>query len=205
MKQLVQEYDLGAITIDCYPRYMGRTCVGFSLLADDGITCACEADVHVAILAWIIQRLSGKPTNHIDTLDVDIAQNTVVGGHCGACSLQLASPGTAIVGPVRLSNDGACVMFPCRGGPVTMVNLVGRTGSFRAWIITGMAIETKLVFPGNPIMIKLDLPVSEFLSIADKKGFGHHWLVGYGTSYVPVLLKLFMLYWSIDVCENGHL
>nr|MDO8114679.1 hypothetical protein [Candidatus Sigynarchaeota archaeon] len=45
LKSLIHAKDLGALAIDCYPRYMGEVCVAFSLLADEGVPCACEADV----------------------------------------------------------------------------------------------------------------------------------------------------------------
>ncbi len=191
MKQIIEEKHLDAITIDCYPAFMGKACLGFSMLSDEGIACACEADVHASILAWLVQRLSNQPTNHIDTLDVDPDGNTLTGGHCGACSLQLARPGSAVIAPVRLANEGACVMFPEKEGPVTLVNMTGRFGTFKVGILTGTSIEAGLVFPGNPVTIKLDVPVDKYLETAAKLGLGHHWIVGQGIHYVSILFALF--------------
>jgi hypothetical protein len=174
MKQIIEEKCLDTITIDCYPAFMGKACLGFSMLADEGIACACEGDVHSAILAWLVQRLSGQPTNHIDTLDVDSERNTLTGGHCGSCSLQLARPGSAVIAPVRLANEGVCVMFPVKEGPVTIVNLTGRDSYYQASILTGTSIEAGLVFPGNPVTIKLDAPVDKFLDMVAQHGLGHH-------------------------------
>ncbi|MEX2684197.1 MAG: hypothetical protein Q6373_021685 [Candidatus Sigynarchaeota archaeon] len=191
LKELVKEHHLDAITIDCYPGYMGRACLAFSMLADEGMPCACEADVHAAILIWLVQRFSGQPANHIDTLDVDLEANTITGGHCGSCSLQLARPGSAVIAPVRLANEGACVMFPEKEGPVTLVNLVGRSDTFRACVLTGTAIDTGLVFPGNPTKIKLDVHVNKFLATVASHGLGHHWIVGQGTFYASTIESLF--------------
>ena len=198
LKELIAKHDLDAVTVDCYPGYMGKVCIAFSMLADEGIPCACEADVHAAILAWIMQQLSGKPTNHIDTLDVDPLQNTLTGGHCGSCSIQLARQGSATIAPVRLANEGVCVVFPEKEGPVTLVNLVGRGGSmsyqrstFRVLIITGTVIEAGLVFPGNPAVIRLDVPVDKFLATVNQNGLGHHWIVGQGTHYIQTLDQIF--------------
>ncbi|MBN2152428.1 MAG: hypothetical protein JW839_13330 [Candidatus Lokiarchaeota archaeon] len=200
LKELIEERGLDAVTIDCYPSYMGRACVAFSELAGEGIPCACEADVHAAILAWILQRLSGGPTNHIDTLDVDPDRNTLTGGHCGSCSIRLARPGSATVAPVRLANEGACVVFPQGEGPVTLANLVGRESTFRACVITGTAVESGLVFPGNPVVIKLDVPVGEFLDTVSNCGLGHHWVVGRGTHYARTLDELLRAL-GIRVCK----
>jgi L-arabinose isomerase len=207
LKELIEEHDLDAFTIDCYPGYMGKTCIAFSMLADKGIPFACEADVHAAILAWIVQRLSCKPTNHIDTLDVDPVQNLLTGGHCGSCSMQLARPGSATVAPIRLANEGVCVVFPEREGSVTLVNLVGRGGSmydssstYRACVITGTAVEAGLGFPGNPVVIRLDVPVDKFLAAVAKYGLGHQWIVGQGTHYAYTLGLLFRAL-DIRVCK----
>ncbi|NMC07679.1 MAG: hypothetical protein GYA24_20870 [Candidatus Lokiarchaeota archaeon] len=191
LKELAREHHLDAITIDCYPGYMGRTCVAFSMLADEGIACACEADVHAAIVLWLVQRLSKQPANHIDTLDADLEGNTMTGGHCGSCSTTLAPPGQVAIAPVRLANEGACVVFPQKAGPVTLVNLVGRTSTFRACVLTGTAIDGGLTFPGNPVTIKLDARVDVVLATIASRGLGHHWIVGQGTHYAPVLQNLF--------------
>ena len=44
-----------------------------------------------------------------------------------------------------------CALFPARIGVVTLVNLVGRRGTFRMSALTGEAIECGMEFPGNPL------------------------------------------------------
>lgn len=180
LEKLIDEHELGAISIECYPRYMGKTCLGFSLLADAGVPCSCEGDVHAAILMWLISKVSGFPTNHIDLLDVDLERNTITGGHCGSCGFQLANNDTvAELAPVRLAGEGCSVVFPARAGHVVLANLVGRKGSYRAFILKGEALPVDLVFPGNPARVKLSIPVKAFLEKVGEHGFGHHWIVGY--------------------------
>ncbi|MHA1697792.1 MAG: hypothetical protein ACTSWN_03015 [Promethearchaeota archaeon] len=199
LKSIVEEREIGAMTVECYPRYMGKTCIAFSLLADEGIACACEGDVHAAILMWILQRLTGLPVNHIDFLDYDEKENTVLGGHCGSCSMQLVESEDLVeIAPVRLANTGACVLFPTKPGKVILMNLVGREGSYRCFLLEGDAIpatkpDGSLEFPGNPAKIRLGKPVEKFLEIVADKGFGHHWVVAFQNkgNTVPRLLKLF--------------
>ena len=85
------------------------------------------------------------------------------------------------IAPVRLASKGACVMFPCKPGDVILVNLVGRTATFRAYVLEGTAVACDLVFPGNPVRIELrDFTAREFLDLVSDHGFGHHWIIGYG-------------------------
>jgi L-fucose isomerase-like protein len=84
LKNIVKEKQLDAATIECYPNHMGQLCVAFSLLADEKIVCACEADLNSAVLMWIMRQLSAGPVHHIDPLSVDESEDTIVGSHCGS-------------------------------------------------------------------------------------------------------------------------
>ncbi|HPS52161.1 MAG TPA: hypothetical protein PLK08_01295 [Phycisphaerae bacterium] len=41
IKELIEEFQLDALTVGCYPDLMDRVCMAASLLADDGIPLAC--------------------------------------------------------------------------------------------------------------------------------------------------------------------
>jgi L-fucose isomerase-like protein len=182
LKKLVDSECLEGITIECYPRYMGEVCLGFSILADEGIPGACEGDVNSLILMYILMRLSGQPVHDIDPLYLFDENNSLVGCHCGCGSFDLAVSKQSIeLTNVRLANRGLCVLFPSKSGKVTMANLVGRKGTYRMGVIEGEAIETEMIFPGNPIRIKLPVKISEFLDIVEECALGHHWIVAYGS------------------------
>ncbi|MFX0100873.1 MAG: hypothetical protein ACFFCS_14960 [Candidatus Hodarchaeota archaeon] len=179
--KLIEKHELDGISIECYPRYMGKVCLGFSILAGSGVAvaCSCEGDVHAAILMWLMSELSGSPTNDIDLLDVDLDENTITGSHCGSCGFQLAGDNTIELAPVRLAGNGCSVLFPGKPGHVVLANLVGRKGTYRACILEGEAVPVDLVFPGNPVRIRLSKPVGNFLEKVGDHGFGHHWIVAY--------------------------
>ncbi|MHA1284570.1 MAG: hypothetical protein ACTSVV_07835 [Promethearchaeota archaeon] len=182
MKNLIENGQIGGITIECYPLYMGKVCLGFSLLADEGIPGACEGDVNSLVLMYILTRLSGQPVHNIDILEVRESDNTILGSHCGCGSFSLAESSESIsLENVRLANKGVCAIFPAKTGKITMANLVGRKGTFRMCVIEGEAIKTNLEFQGNPIRIKLPIDIKEFLEMVEEFGFGHHWIIAYGT------------------------
>ncbi len=181
LKELQEKHALHGFTIQCYPNYMGKVCLGFSLLADEGIIGACEGDINSAILMWIMQQLSRQPVHHIDPLTLFEEDNSVLGSHCGSGSVSLAeSEEIAELNPVRLAENGVCVTFPSKPGIVTAANLIGRKTTYRLGLFRGKAIRTTMDFPGNPIRIQLPFSCDEFLDFVEADGFGHHWIVCYG-------------------------
>jgi len=36
-----------------------------------------------------------------------------------------------------------------------------------------------MVFEGNPVKIKLNVPIKNILKVVFEKGFAHHWIMGY--------------------------
>jgi L-fucose isomerase-like protein len=193
LKNFIEKDNLDALTIECYPKFMGKTCLGFSLLADEGIACACEGDVHGALLMWIMMKLSGGPVHNTDTLYVHEEDNSVTSSHCGCGSINLAeSRGKIEISPVRLVDEGACVVFPSKPGIVTMANLVGKAETYRLGVILGEAIKTEMTFPGNPLRVKLPASIKDYLKFIEEYALGHHWIVTYGdiTKELKIIAKL---------------
>lgn len=170
-----------ALSLGCYPHYAGRVCIACSLLGDEGISCACEGDLNSSLAMFLLQFFSNQPVHFGEILEVNEKENSIVTSHCGACPSSLASDRSQItITPVRLFESGACIRFPAKGGPVTFANLVGRRGTYRLCAIQGEAVESEMVFEGNPVKIKFEIPVRDFLEAINHEGFGHHWMMGYG-------------------------
>ena len=181
LKALLREKHLDGVTVECYPRYMGKLCLSFSLLGELGIPGACEGDVHSLILMEILMNLSNAPVYDIDLLDMREDDNTILGSHCGCGAFPLARSKKEIqLSHVRLANEGVCVLFPSKPGEVTMANLVGRTGTYRMGILEGKALDVDMEFQGNPIKVKLPIEISRFSDIVEERGLGHHWIIAYG-------------------------
>jgi L-arabinose isomerase len=181
LKKIIESEKLSGVTIECYPSYMGELCLGFSILAYYGIACACEADINSTILMYILMNLTGEPVHNIDPLFLYEEDDSVLGSHCGCGSFELANSKENIeLSNVRLAEKGLCVLFPSKPGKVTMVNLVGKKGTYRMTVCEGEAIETSMEFPGNPIRIKLPVSIEDYLEIIEEYGIGHHWIIAYG-------------------------
>jgi len=181
LRRIAERDRLSGMAVECYPRFMGRLCLAASLLADEGIAIGCEGDVNSTVAMLILERLTGGPVHNTDGLGVDFDKGSIVFSHCGSGSLRLAASPEAIeIAHVRLMDQGACALFPGRPGPVTLVNLVGRRGTYRMGIAFGEAIPTGMVFAGNPTEVVIEGGVRPYLDLIAREGLGHHWMIGYG-------------------------
>lgn len=181
LRQFIREHELSGIATECYPKLMGQVCLAHSLLGEEGIVAACEGDMNSALAMLMLSKLTGSPVHNTDLLAVYEEDNSAVFSHCGSGGFSLAEKKEDIgLAPVRLALTGVCVLYPSKPGKVTVVNLVGRENSYRMCVVLGEAVHTELVFPGNPIRVRLPIEIGEFLDIVAEEGFGHHWMIGYG-------------------------
>ena len=179
LKSLVEEYSLEALAVKCYTTYMGKICLGYSLLAEEGIVGSCEGDVTSAVTMKMLYELSGKPVNNTDLLYLDEAANTILFAHCGSSGFSIAD-GDIELAPVRLAETGVCTRFLMKTGKVTAVNICGHGEQLRMAIMVGDAIPCGMEFPGNPVKIRFEKSANEINEDIMKYGIGHHWMVGYG-------------------------
>ena len=179
LRELCDEYALSAISVKCYTTYMGKVCLAYSLLAEEGIVASCEGDVTNALTMQMVFELSGRPVNNTDLLYLDDEKNTILFAHCGSSGFSIAG-GEIELAPVRLAETGVCCKFVMAPGKVTAVNICGHGDTFRLSYMVGEAIPCGMEFPGNPVVIRFEKPVEQINEEIMKYGIGHHWMVAYG-------------------------
>lgn len=179
MKQLADEYALESLAVKCYTTYMGKVCLGYSILAEEGIVGSCEGDVTNAVTMKILYELSNTPINNTDLLYLDEAENSILFAHCGSSGFSIAQ-GEVDLCPCRLIETGVCSKFLVKTGKVTAVNICGHGDGLRMSVMVGDAIPCGMEFPGNPVKIKFDKNVNQINKEIMDNGIGHHWMVAYG-------------------------
>ena len=179
LKELCEEYALSAISVKCYTTYMGKVCLAYSLLAEEGVVASCEGDVTNALTMQMVYELSSRPVNNTDLLYLDEKKNTILFAHCGSSGFSIAG-GEIELAPVRLAETGVCCKFVMAAGKVTAVNICGHGDTFRLSYMVGDAIPCGMEFPGNPVVIRFDKPVEQINEEIMVNGIGHHWMVAYG-------------------------
>jgi L-fucose isomerase-like protein len=187
MRAAVEELSLAAVAVGCYPHLMGKVCLAASLFSEEGVPIACEGDVNGALGMLILTRLTGQPVHNADLLDPIPAENAIVFSHCGCGGFSLAaSRADVTLGLVRLMGHGLCCLFPARPGPVTLVNIVPTLGGYRLAALYGQAVETEMVFPGNPLRVRFEAGYRAILAWIAREGLGHHWMAAYGDLRQPL-------------------
>lgn len=179
LKEVVGEGGLAAVAVGCYPHLMGKVCLAASLLGEEGIPIACEGDVNGAVGMVMLTQLSGAPIHNTDLLD-PVGEELVL-SHCGSGGFSLAADVRQInLAPVRLMNRGLCCLFTAKPGPVTLLNITATLSGYRLAVLHGQAVETEMVFPGNPLRVRFQGKVADTLAWIAAEGLGHHWMAAYG-------------------------
>ena len=180
----VSAHGVGALASRCWPdfftAYGTPVCTVLSLLNDDGVAAACEADIYGALSMWIGMQLSGEPVFFGDPVSLDEGENTITFWHCGAAACSLARKDTgAVVGVHPNRKIGPAMDFGCEAFPAATVFRVGREpdGSFRFFITEGEALDKPKQFIGTSIVVKTDSPSREIVEQSVLDGFEPHFAV----------------------------
>ena len=90
MRKLVLDRNADAITINCFTillkdlnAFPTTPCIAISLLNDEGIPAACEADLNSLIMQILFKYLANKPSWIVDPV-IDFNGNIVIHAHCTA-------------------------------------------------------------------------------------------------------------------------
>ncbi len=180
----VKESGIGALASRCWPdfftEYGTPVCTVLSLLNDDGIASACEADVYGALSMWMGMRLSSSPVFFGDPVSMDEKENTVTFWHCGAAACSLARKDTgAAVGVHPNRKIGPAMDFGCAPMDGVTVFRVGKKpgGRFRFFVSEGLALDKPKQFTGTSVVVQTDSDARSTVESAVKAGFEPHFVV----------------------------
>ena len=202
----VREHGIGALASRCWPDFFTSfgtpVCTVLSMLNDEGVAAACEADIYGALSMWIGMKLSGEPVFFGDPVSLDEGENTITFWHCGAAACSLARKDTgAVVGVHPNRKIGPAMDFGCEAFPDATVFRIGREpdGFFRFFILEGEALDKPKQFIGTSIVVKTEKPAREVVEESVKLGFEPHFVVVKGR-HAAALEALANMY-GFEVCR----
>ena len=202
----VRERGIGALASRCWPDFFTAfgtpVCTVLSMLNDEGVAAACEADIYGALSMWIGMQLSGEPVFFGDPVSLDEGENTITFWHCGAAACSLARRDTgATVGVHPNRKIGPAMDFGCEAFPDATVFRIGREsdGFFRFFILEGEALDKPKQFIGTSIVVKTDGAAREIVEESVKLGFEPHFVVIKGR-HAAALEALAEMY-GFEVCK----
>jgi L-fucose isomerase-like protein len=98
LRDLARERGLAGMAVRCWPEpfteYGCAVCRPMGMPTEDGIPCACEADVYGTATNLLLQALAGEPAWLVDLVDVDPVSDTGVLRRCGLAPCGMADPAT---------------------------------------------------------------------------------------------------------------
>ena len=108
-RDYVRTHHIGALASRCWPDFFTSfgtpVCTVLSMLNDEGVAAACEADIYGALSMWIGMQLSGEPVFFGDPVALDEAESSITYWHCGAAACSLARKDTGAVVGVHQPQD----------------------------------------------------------------------------------------------------
>ena len=180
----IRENGVGALASRCWPDFFTAfgtpVCTVLSMLNDDGVASACEADIYGALSMWVGMQLSGSPVFFGDPVSLDETENTITFWHCGAAACSLARKDTgAVVGVHPNRKIGPAMDFGCDSFEDATIFRIGREpdGTFRFFLTEGEALDKPKQFIGTSIVIKTDSPAREIVEDSVQDGFEPHFVV----------------------------
>lgn len=180
----VKNNGIGALASRCWPDFFTAfgtpVCAVLSMLNDDGIASACEADIYGALSMWVGMKLSGEPVFFGDPVSLNEEENTVTYWHCGAAACSLARRDTgAAVGVHPNRKIGPAMDFGCEAFEKATVFRIGREadGTFRFFIMEGKALDKPKQFTGTSIVVECEDDCRAIVEDSVREGFEPHFAV----------------------------
>ena len=182
--EYVRGNGIGALASRCWPDFFTAfgtpVCTVLSLLNDDNIAAACEADIYGALSMWIGKELSGESCFFGDPVSLDEKENTLTFWHCGmaACSLARKDTG-ACVGVHPNRKIGPVMDFGCEAAEKATVFRIGRLpdGTFRFFIEEGEILDKPKQFQGTSLVFRSQTPSRQLVEDTVKDGWEPHFVV----------------------------
>ena len=204
LKKLKEDGTYNAFAIRCWPEmfteYGGAICAPASMLTENKVPCACEADVYGAVTQLILQEVSGQPVFLTDIVDIDVDDDTGVFWHCGQAPISMCNPKIKPTATIHSNRKMPLLFeFPLKEGIVTMMRISQSFGEQKMVVSKGKMIDRPLPFTGTSGVINFDNDTKDVLNKIISYGLEHHIAITYGDhvellSEVASELKLPILY-----------
>ena len=182
---LARERGLSALAVRCWPEFFTAygcaACGPMAMTSQDGVPCACEADVYGAVTSLLLQAITDAPPFMADLVDVDREGDSAVVWHCGLAPLSMADPDqrprAGIHSNRRMPLLGEFALAP---GRVTLARLSQSRGLLRLVVAGGEMLKAPQSFSGTSGVIRFDRPAGEVLDSILEEGIEHHYSLAYG-------------------------
>ncbi|MBL8590615.1 MAG: hypothetical protein JNK46_18920 [Methylobacteriaceae bacterium] len=185
LEAIRDERKLDALAVRCWPEtfteYGCAVCGPMGMMTEAGTPCACEADVHGALTALMMQEAAGAPAWLVDIVDMDAHDDTGVLWHCGSAPLSMADPEHPAEAQIHSNRRMPLLaQFPLKPGRITLARLSqARNGLFLA-LGAGDVRRAPMAFTGTSAVVALDGGVGAARERLIDEALEHHVAIVYG-------------------------
>ena len=174
-----------AFAIRCWPEtfteYGGAVCGPVSMLGEEKVPCACEADVYGALTQLILQESAQAPVFLTDLVDLDAADNTGVVWHCGQAPISMRQEDIEATATIHTNRKMPLLYeFPLKAGRVTFMRISQAFGQPKMILASGEMLERPMAFTGTSGVIQFDRTANDVLADVMACGMEHHMALTYG-------------------------
>lgn len=185
LRDLAAERQWRGVAVRCWPEpfteYGCAACRPMGMLTDDGVPCACEADVLGDVTSLLLQELAGEPAWLVDLVDLDPGSDTGVVWHCGLAPLAMADPAVRPRADIHSNRKlPLLAAFPLRPGRVTLARFSQARNEPALVVAGGEVLAAPPSFSGTSGVVRFDRPVGEVLDGVMGLGLEHHLSLVYG-------------------------
>ncbi|MFV0361395.1 hypothetical protein [Tropicimonas sp.] len=174
-----------AFALRCWPEtftgYGGAACGPVSMMGEDRVPCACEADVYGALSQMILQEVARTPVFLTDLVDMDRRDDSAVVWHCGQAPVSMCAPGFAPEATVHSNRRMPLLyQFPLKPGRVTLMRISQAFDTPRMVLAGAEMLDRPMAFSGTSGVLRFDRPVARVLPALIGGGVEHHLAIAYG-------------------------
>jgi len=180
-----------AFAIRCWPetftQYGGAVCGPVSMMGEEKIPCACEADVYGALTQLILQETAEASVFLTDLVDMDGKDNTGVVWHCGQAPISMRHPDITARATIHTNRKMPLLYeFPLKPGKVTLMRISQAFGETKMILAGADMLDRPMAFTGTSGVIRFERDASQVLDDLIASGAEHHMALVYG-EYRPQL------------------
>ncbi|MCG8336145.1 MAG: L-fucose/L-arabinose isomerase family protein [Proteobacteria bacterium] len=185
LKQVAAEKEVDGLAVRCWPEFFTElgcaACGPMSMMNEDGIPSACEADLFGSLTSLMLQTLGNSAVFLSDLVDINIEDDTGVFWHCGLAPLSMADPDKEVRAQIHTNRKKPFLYeFTLKPGRVTFVRISQSQNQKKMIVGTGEMISAPMAFTGTSGVIRFDIPAQKVLDFIMKEKLEHHFSLIYG-------------------------
>ncbi len=185
LDEIRAEGNYSAFAIRCWPEtfteYGGAVCGPVSMMGEQRVPCACEADIFGALTSLVLQEIADAPAFQVDLVDIDKEDGTGVVWHCGQAPVSMADPEIQPTATIHTNRKMPLLYeFALKPGRVTLARFSQAHGEIKLVISSGEMLRRPMAFTGTSGVIAYDADLDKLEETVMGAGLEHHSCLVYG-------------------------